>query len=565
MPQSWQISDTDEEIIFGEAPPVGVDNIVVTELPDGGGGATDVWAFGAFSDAFGWPSEVEYFADRLFFACTDLEPQAVWASCIGDYFRFTRSVPLQDDDPVTFRINARSLNQIRDLVPLDHLLPMTSAGQYKLTTGADDVVTPSTVGFKPQGSFGASHLPALVVGGSAIYVQEVGQLVREIAYNFAAGEAGGYEAGDLTKFARHLVRGHTLVDRCYAAAPLGVVLYVRDDGKLLALTRDRAEEVCGWTPLDTRGAFETVCSVPEDGQHVVYAGVRRTIGGETKRYIETFDNRQFERIEEAFFVDSGLTYDGRNTSETTLTLTGGDTWDVGEVLTLTASADLFDGDGDIGDQIVFEHTTEQYDAYDELVTVTESVRLQIVSAISATEVEVQPLGVVPEDLRDTAVADWIFARNVIAGLDHLEGEEVAILSDGSEQARQVVIGGQITLVQPGGLVHVGLPYRAEGESLDLNFPSAETIRDRAKAISKVGLQVERTRGLKAGPNRDLLNEVKQREFEVYGEPTRMVTDTIEIDTESAWDKNGRFVFVQDGPLPASLLALIPVVHVGGRS
>jgi hypothetical protein len=38
--------------------------------------------------------------------------------------------------------------------------------------------------------------------------------------------------------------------------------------------------------------------------------VRRTIGGSTKRYVERMESRNFTDLEDAFFVDSGLTYDG---------------------------------------------------------------------------------------------------------------------------------------------------------------------------------------------------------------------------------------------------------------
>jgi hypothetical protein len=38
--------------------------------------------------------------------------------------------------------------------------------------------------------------------------------------------------------------------------------------------------------------------------------VRRTVNGVTKRYIEKLADREFDEIEDAFFVDCGLTYDG---------------------------------------------------------------------------------------------------------------------------------------------------------------------------------------------------------------------------------------------------------------
>lgn len=50
--------------------------------------------------------------------------------------------------------------------------------------------------------------------------------------------------------------------------------------------------------------------------------VNRTINGQTKRYIERLSSRLFTNEEDAFFVDCGLSYDGRNTSTRTMTISG---------------------------------------------------------------------------------------------------------------------------------------------------------------------------------------------------------------------------------------------------
>lgn len=50
------------------------------------------------------------------------------------------------------------------------------------------------------------------------------------------------------------------------------------------------------------------------------------------------------------------------------------------------------------------------------------------------------------------------ATTTITGLDHLEGEEVALLVDGSVHPRRTVSGGQVTLQRAGSTVVAGLPY-----------------------------------------------------------------------------------------------------------
>ena len=72
----------------------------------------------------------------------------------------------------------------------------------------------------------------------------------------------------------------------------------------------------GWHAHDTDGLFESVCVVAEGNEDVLYAVVKRTVDGRTVRYIERLRTRIFTELEDAFFVDSGLTYD--STPVTTL-------------------------------------------------------------------------------------------------------------------------------------------------------------------------------------------------------------------------------------------------------
>jgi hypothetical protein len=59
------------------------------------------------------------------------------------------------------------------------------------------------------------------------------------------------------------------------------------------------------------------------------------------------------------------------------------------------------------------------------------------------------------------------AASTFDGLEHLEGETVAILADGDVQEQQVVIGGSINLASDFGIVHVGLPYNCDAETLNV--------------------------------------------------------------------------------------------------
>lgn len=548
MAQGWDIDITANTITFYEAP-ANLADIVVQRYGTAGYNATDLWAYAAWNPGFGYPGEVEFYSDRLIWACSPTQTQTLWMSKAGDYNNHGRTTPTLDSDGITLTINARQVNAIRDLIPMEALIIMTTSAEVKLTTGADEVVAPGKVGFSFQSYYGSSRIAAQVIGDNTLYLQGRGGVLRDLGFQFTKD---GYTGNNLTVYASHLLEGFTVVDMAFQQVPYSACHIVRSDGALLTVTYLREQEVVGWARHETDGKFFTVCTIPNGQQNAVYYGIERVVNGITRRYIERMSERTIEDMREAFFVDSGLTFDGRAMAGTQ-TLSGGTTWSESEILTLTSSAPLWVGAGDQGDRVrLFDDAggTE--------------LDLLVTSYVSATVVLVQSVGTVPVSLRGLAATSWELYRSTITGLDHLEGKTVAVLADASVQKQKVVSSGSIELDIPGCVVHVGLPYQSRGESLDINVQGQETVRDRAKLISKVSVLVEKSRGLKVGQDLDRLEDVKTEWTESGGdEEIPLETGLFEYSITTSWDKNGRFMFVQDDPLPVTVLALIPHVQAAG--
>jgi hypothetical protein len=71
----------------------------------------------------------------------------------------------------------------------------------------------------------------------------------------------------------------------------------------------------------------------------------------------------------------------------------------------------------------------------------------------------------------------------ITGLNHLEGETVAILADGGIVPERKVISGKIELDDPASIINVGLPYVSLMETIDLELPLPDgSARGRTKRI-----------------------------------------------------------------------------------
>jgi len=149
----------------------------------------------------------------------------------------------------------------------------------------------------------------------------------------------------------------------------------------------------------------------------------------------------------------------------------------------------------------------------------------------------------------------------ISGLEHLEGKTVSILADGNVLPQQVVTEGKVILPVECQIAYIGLPYLAEIETLNVDFPAKDgTIQGRKKRIPKVTLRMENSRGAWVGPRREKMTEIKWRSTENYDEPIRLYTGDKEVEIYSEPTRDARLVIQQRDPLPLTVLAIMAVVE-----
>ena len=421
-----------------------------------------------FSGVDDKPAVVSYYQQRQVFANTDNEPQAVYTTQTANYNSLRVSSPIKDDDAITFTIAANQVNEIRHIVSLDSLILLTSGGEWKVTEGQDQVLTPFTVGVKSQSFNGTSYVPPVIINNTVLYVQKEGTRIRDLGYQFSADK---FEGNDLSLMSEHLFEGYQIVDMAFSAEPYGILWCVRDDGILLGLTYQREHQVWGWHQHDLGGIVESVAVISEDGRDALYMVVQRTINSLTVRYIERMEIRDISSATNAFCVDSGLSYNG-------------------------APATVF------------------------------------------------------------------------SGLDHLEGEAVAVLADGNEVTGLTVSSGSITLSREASVVHVGLAYTPAIELLDIDSPGQTTLKGREVTVSQVILEVESSRGGFVGPTLDAggtgqMLEIKPRLQSDSYDPIALKTGKAEINIDPTWQKGGGVRIEQRSPLPLAILAVIPRVDIGG--
>ena len=433
-----------------------------SRLPDssvGSANANTRWSLGAFGGDQKFPKAVAFYEERLYFAGTTGKPQSIFGSKSADFENHTPGT--NDDDAINITIASDRVNVIKHLLPARFLQILTTSSEFTLSggTGAEPV-TPTNVNVLRETTFGSSDIRPLRAGNSTILIQKGGERVKEITFDL---DTDGLLGVDLTILAEHVASGG-LTDMVWQQEPELILWFVHSDGTLIGLTYDRANGAVGWHqhPLGDNGVVESITAIPSGAEDQVYVSVKRTIDGSTVRHICYLKPIDFGTdVEDAFFVDSGLTYSGSDTTS-------------------------------------------------------------------------------------------------ITSLNHLEGETVQILADGSAHADKTVTDGKITLDRAAGKVHIGYGYNSLVETLRLEAGADDGIsQGKVKRIHGVTVRFLNSLGAEIGPDTDNLDRIPFRDSSMAMDAAVPVfTGDKEISFPSGYDNDARVVVRQSQPLPMTILAIM---------
>ena len=284
---------------------------------------TTDFALGSFSDTTGYPSCVTFFEQRLVFAATKAQPQAIFFSRSADYENFDDQYheTVADDDAIVYTIASNQVNAIRFLTATRTLIIGTAGGEFAVDGGGTgQAITPTNILINKQSNHGAANVDGIAVGNATLFLQRAKRKIRELAYNF---DVDGYVAPDLTILAEHITETG-ITQMAYQEEPNSIIWCVRTDGQLLGFTYQREQQVTAWHRHIFGGAFgsgnavcESVEVLPTDSsEYQVWVIVKRTINGATKRYVEYLHNLDFDETDDTSFnyLDSQLAYNGSATT-----------------------------------------------------------------------------------------------------------------------------------------------------------------------------------------------------------------------------------------------------------
>jgi hypothetical protein len=502
-------------------------------------GAETTWSLGAWSQTTGFPAVVSFFEERLWHAANANEPNTLWSTRLGSFRSYRPTArdaggTVRYDDGITAQLNSTQLNAIRWMLPdAQGLLLLTDGGVWSLAKVADqlgpslvdDTSTVPTFGFaaRRQNNDTVSALVSPRAAGKIILQLEKGD--RRLLQELFTFQDERFVGTDLTVLAEHINVGG-VVESALQVRPELRLWLARTDGQLISLTLDIEQQVAAWARHLLGGAVlgeeqasvESIATIREANEDQLWAVVRRTINGQTKRYVE-FMEQPFDvntPQELAFHVDSGLSYGVAGNAEVK-TITGASQTD--PVVITSAAHGLSNND---------------------------TVRIRSVKGMTEINDKSYPIGNVQTDtftlLGEDGTAHSLYASGgtaikeleTVTGLTHLVGETVNIMVDGARFPPQVVDeSGEVALGTDNGasIIHVGLPI----SSLLITMPlTATTGTDDSRSgitqIAQVLLHLYRSSGGKVGTATDEYNEISYREAaDAMGEAVPLFTGI--FDTE----------------------------------
>ena len=151
------------------------------------------------------------------------------------------------------------------------------------------------------------------------------------------------------------------------------------------------------------------------------------------------------------------------------------------------------------------------------------------------------------------------AATTISGLDHLEGETVSVLADGSTHPDKTVTSGSISLDRSSSKVKVGLSYTSLLQTMRLDAGSQDgTSQGKTKRIFDITIRLYESIGVEVGPDLSNMERIPFRSSaDAMDSGLGVFTGDKEVEFRGNYETDG-FVFVrQTQPLPLTILSLYP--------
>lgn len=462
----------------------------------------------------------------------------------------------------------------------DYLFVGSFGGPFRLSgSGLDIPITPSSINARQFDVAGGEETMA---AGCAqlFYIQRGGVTLRTI--KVLNPYLAQFECVDLCLNAEQIPQSPLRRVVLQQGRP-DALWVTRADGTFCGMTvhitTAAAESIAGWHRHKLGGTSAKVLDMQvlqRSGENdQVWAVTERVIGGVTRRFMEImtddvvfpdvedfftddqdgdlarFNNAVYRLQEQYIHLDSAATYNGADrgvAAAATLApaaLTG--------TVVFTASQSVFKS-GDVGSQLWKKPSA---------TTGIGSGRAVITEYLTPTTVRAE-IQVDFDAVTAIAAGDWYFAINRVYGLGNLEGERVAVVtdgavySDGRTTAYPVVTVSNSSIAleqdQVAAVIHVGHPYTGiiETHNLEMGGRSGPA-QDKPRNISTMCIRFLNSLGVEFGTNLYQLEKIEQRNADAtMDRPAPVFSGVRKCPYGDSWEQEEgkHVVIVQRLPLPA---------------
>jgi len=570
---------------------------------------------GAWGEHRGWPAKVAFFDQRLILGYTDEDPMKYWGSVTADYENMAPSDSqgnVADTDALSYELADQKANPIQWVCPSRNLVFGTLGGEWVVgSPSLESSLSPNNPQLhRRHSSEGSENQRAELIDRAVVFVRRHGKRMMDYGYDWA-NEA--YNPADLSRLAPHLTKVG-LGEFAFQAYPDRLIWLQTDEGDLLTCTYYRDEDVIGWSLHETEGTVESVCVIPGTYQDEVWLVVNR-LNGRFVEFIEAQYGEVSDDIEDAFYVDSGLTYhDPADISGAT----------AANPVVVTATAHGF-SDGDwvrtsqvegmtdlnINDYLIGDVATDYFSLFDtdtiamtgatqaDPVVITapahgladgDSVYIEDVAGMTELNGNVYTVANKTDDTFELSGVDGTgftpytaggflhqsidgtgftpytsdglaeaLATTQLSGLDHLEGQTVAVLADGSPLSQRVVSSGTIAMDYPTAKAQVGLPFTPLAETLPLGKgnPRGDTL-GLIQRINSATVQFQDTVGCQVWTSDDDEHPedlVMRDETSPVDGPLQPMSGFYQVSIEGAYERGTTIIFKQPDPLPLTITSI----------
>lgn len=241
-------------------------------------GATQDWQEGKFSDYRGWPDSVALFEGRLWWGSDD----QVAGSYSDDFTNFDVEEE-GDSAPIIRSIATGPVNKVQWMLGLARLIIGTSGAESVARSSSfDEPMSPTNFSIKDASTYGSADLQAVKIDREGYFIQRSGKRAYILSYSV---EANDYVSQELSRYNPTILEAG-VVRVAVQRNPDTRIWNVMEDGSIVLVVYEKSEDVVAFLQITTDGDFEDVVVLPNADSDDVYAIVKRTINGSTKRYRE---------------------------------------------------------------------------------------------------------------------------------------------------------------------------------------------------------------------------------------------------------------------------------------